>query len=154
MAMGPRRPYAQHIPAVKKEASHMKRKGLSWEGTTSAHGKGWTRLRITTGLLAVLILLTTGCASGFVTVAPQVPEKFEKLGPAKGTACGTMLFSDGPGDNFLPVMLNSRVERAYQSALDSVPSSRWLTDVTMQEEWYWWIIGTTRCVTITGEAIR
>ena len=132
----------------------MKQESLPWKEIASAHGKGWMRQRIAIGLLAVLVLMGTGCASGFTMVAPQVPEKFEKLGSAKGYACGTMLFSDGPGDNFLPVMLNSRVERAYQSALDSVPSSRWLIDVTMQEDWYWWIVGTTRCVTITGEAIR
>ncbi len=104
--------------------------------------------------IAVIILLCAGCSSGFHAVAPQMPEKYEKLGHAEGSACGTLIFSDGPGDNFIPVMLNSRVQRAYESALNSVPGARWLADVTMQENWYWWVIGTTRCVTITGEATR
>ncbi len=105
-------------------------------------------------VIFVALLFAGGCASGFHTVVPKIPEKYEKLGRAEGSACGTMLFSDGPGDNFIPVMLNSRVERAYQAALNNVNGARWLTNVTMQEDWYWWVIGTTRCVTITGEAIR
>jgi len=24
----------------------------------------------------------------------------------------------------------------------------------MQEDWFWWLIGTARCVTITGDAIK
>jgi hypothetical protein len=46
------------------------------------------------------------------------------------------------------------VELAYQRALASVPGSKALINVTMQEDWYWWVIGTARCVTIRGEAIR
>jgi hypothetical protein len=104
-------------------------------------------------VIVAVFMLGTGCASGFRTVMPQPPEKYEKLGPASGSACGSMLI--GPtAYNFIPVMLNSRVARAYQQALDSVPGSTALINVTMQEDWYWWVIGTARCVTIQGEAIR
>ncbi len=104
-------------------------------------------------LLAISVVSMTGCASQFTMIAPLPPEKFAKLGPAEGTACGTMLI-DGTVFNFIPVELNTRVERAYQNALESVPGATALVDVTMKEWWVCWYIGTTRCVTITGEAIR
>lgn len=105
------------------------------------------------GALAAALALLSGCASQFTNIAPLPPEKFEKLGHAEGKACGTMLI-DGTAWNFIPVMLNSRVERAYQAALESVPGSTALVNTTMEEYWIWWYIGTTRCTTITGEAIR
>lgn len=110
------------------------------------------RCRIATCLTGVLVLLG-GCASEFTKVAPQPPEKYERLGPASGTGCGT-LFIDGTAYNFIPVLLNSRVERAYAKALESVPGATALVDVTMSEDWFWWVLGSTKCVTITGEAIQ
>jgi len=55
---------------------------------------------------------------------------------------------------FVPMALNSRVENAYQRAVASVPGATGLINVTFQEDWYWWVIGTARCVTVTGEAIK
>ena len=60
--------------------------------------------------------LMSGCASDFVKVAPQPPEKYERLGPATASGCGTMLILS-TAYNFIPVMLNSRVERAYQNEI-------------------------------------
>jgi len=100
-----------------------------------------------------ILILLSGCASGFTSLAPNPPETFQKIGSASGTACGTLLI--GPTlYNFIPIMLDTRVERAYQSALSEVPGATALVNVTMHENWYWWVVGTTRCVTITGEAIR
>ena len=108
-------------------------------------------------VLAILLLTTVvfvvGCASALTTIAPMPPEKYEKLGPATGKACGSLLI-DGTAYNFIPIRLNSRVERAYDNAVKSVPGATGLIDVTIKESWFWWIIGTTRCVTITGEAIK
>lgn len=108
-------------------------------------------------LFIALVLATAifigGCASGLTNIAHMPPEKYEKLGRATGKAYGSILI--GPtAYNFIPVRLNSRVERAYDNALKSVPGATALIDVTIRESWFWWIIGTTRCVTITGEAIR
>jgi hypothetical protein len=86
-------------------------------------------------------------------IGKRAPENYLKLGKANGEACGSLLI--GPtAYNFIPIMLNSRVERAYQKALESVPGSTSLVDVTLEEKWIWWLIGTTRCVTITGEAVK
>ena len=131
---------------------YMKRR-CSWRLLTVLARKQLESRRIVAGLLLAFTLAISGCASGFKTIMPQPQGKYEKLGPATGEACGTMLL--GPtAYNFIPVELNSRVGRAYQRALDSVPGATALVNVTMKENWYWWVIGTTRCVTITGEAIR
>jgi hypothetical protein len=104
-------------------------------------------------LILFLALVLGGCASNMTLIAPQPPDHFTKLGHAEGKACGSML-AGTPTYNFIPVYLNSRVERAYQQAVESVPGATALGDVTIQENWYWWLIGTTRCTIITGEAIR
>lgn len=104
-------------------------------------------------LCCLLVVMCGGCSTGVVSVMPKLPEKYEKLGPAKGSACGSMLI--GPtAYNFIPVLLNSRLEDAYKDALQSVPGARALTDVTISEDWYWWVIGSAHCTRISGEAIR
>jgi hypothetical protein len=60
----------------------------------------------------------------------------------------------GTDTNFIPLGLNYRVQRAYDRALASVPGATSLVDVTMQENWYWFVLATARCVTITGEAVK
>jgi hypothetical protein len=103
--------------------------------------------------LAVAAVMLGGCASEFTKVSPQPPEKYERLGPATGSACGSLMVL-ATAYNFIPVMLNSRVERAYADAVASVPGATALVDVTMNEDWFWWVLGTARCVTIHGEAVR
>lgn len=105
------------------------------------------------GSLLGCVLIIGGCASGLTTIAPQPPVEYEKLGPATGKATGsigvlsTIL-------NFIPMGLNTRVYRAYDNAVASVPGATGLIDVTLDESWFWWVIGTARTVTISGEAIR
>src|ERR1041384_3840531 len=101
----------------------------------------------------LLSMFLAGCQSDPVTVAPTPPEKFERLGTAEGKACGSLGIL-GTAYYVVPMMLNGRVERAYQKAVASVPGATGLINVTYQEDWFWWVIGTARCVTITGEAIR
>lgn len=81
------------------------------------------------------------------------PAKYQRLGQATGQACGSLGIL-GTAYYFIPMVLNSRVERAYQRALESVPGATSLINVELQEDWYWWVIGTARCTTISGEAIR
>jgi hypothetical protein len=94
-----------------------------------------------------------GCASTFTAVAPAPPDRYSVLGKATGSACGSLgiLSTDA---NFIPMGLNSRVERAYQRALASVPGATGLVNVTLHEDWMWWVIGTARCVTVSGEAVK
>lgn len=105
------------------------------------------------GIAVLAAMLLSACASGFTRVAPEPPATYSRLGPASATACGTL--GVGPtAYNFIPMALNSRVERAYNNALSSVPGATALVDVTVQESWFWWVIGTTRCVNLSGVAIR
>jgi len=104
-------------------------------------------------IVNLALALLGGCASEFTKVAPQPPGKYERLGQASGSACGSILI--GPtAANFIPVLLNDRTERAYQNALQSVPGATGIINVTMQEDWYWYLIGSAKCVTISGEAVR
>ncbi len=103
--------------------------------------------------LVITFMAAAGCAGAYKTVLPTPPENYQKLGVAKGEACGSMLIL-ATAYNFIPISLNERVENAYQNALASVPGATALINVTMQENWYWWVIGSAKCVTITGEAIR
>ena len=77
----------------------------------------------------------------------------ERLGKATGKACGTLGIA-GTAYYFIPILLNSRVDRAYRAAVASVPGATGLVDVELSEYWFWWVAATTRCTTITGEAIR
>ena len=99
------------------------------------------------------VLFIGGCASGPTIIAPEPPANYERLGPATGTASGSLGIL-GTASNFIPMGLNSRVERAYDNAVASVPGATGLINVTLDEYWVWWIIGTNLTVTITGEAIR
>lgn len=103
--------------------------------------------------VAVAMCGISACTGGLITIAPTPPPAYQQLGHATGTGCGTMLLAY-PAYNFIPVMLGSRSERAYSNAVESVPGATSLVDVTLRESWYWWILGTTRCVTIEGEAIK
>lgn len=98
-------------------------------------------------------ILFAGCASNFVKVSPTPPVTYSRMGPATGSACGSLGIV-ATAYYFIPMGLNSRVERAYAKAVASVPGATGLVDVTLQEKWYWWLIGTARCVTVTGEAIK
>ena len=104
-------------------------------------------------LMACMIAATMGCSSGFVSIAPTPPPKYEKLGLVKGQGTGMMGFIS-TAYNFVPIGLNGRVERAYDEALKSVPGATGLIDVSLQETWIWLVIGTLRTVEIQGQAIR
>jgi hypothetical protein len=102
---------------------------------------------------AVAATLLAGCASEYTGVAHRPPEQYTKLGPAKGSSCGTMAFL-GTAFNFIPIGLNERVENAYKNALASVPGSTAIINPRIEEDWYWWVLASTRCVTIDGEAVK
>ena len=104
-------------------------------------------------IFLLTVTLLAGCQSEPVTVVPTPPAKFERLGAAEGKACGSLGIL-GTAYYVVPIGLNGRVERAYQKAVASVPGATGLINVTYQEDWFWWVIATARCVTITGEAIR
>lgn len=110
------------------------------------------KILVTVVITSTLILLS-GCSSHDVAIAPAEPEKYEVLGKAKGEASGSLGLV-ATAYNFVPMGLNSRSARAYDNAVKSVPEATGLINVTYQEDWFWWLIGTARNVTITGDAIK
>lgn len=105
--------------------------------------------KLTISLL--LIISITGCSSGYKNISPDLSNKIqgvENLGHVQGRGCGTILLS------IIPILQNSRVERAYSDAISKKPNATGLINVTLREKWNWWYLGTTRCVTIEGEAIK
>ena len=105
------------------------------------------------GIIFIFGASIIGCASDFTTIAPMPPKKYEKLGHVSGKATGSLGIL-GTAYYFIPMGINSRVESAYDNALKSAPGATALIDVTYEESWFWWVIGTARTVTISGEAIK
>lgn len=101
----------------------------------------------------IALVLLAGCSSSQVKIEQAPPAKYQTLGKAAGSGTGSLGLL-ATAYNFIPMGLNSRSERAYENAVESVPGATGLMNVTYQEDWFWWIIGTGRTVTITGDAIK
>lgn len=108
------------------------------------------RLGMCMGILAVF---AAGCASQMVTIVPKPPVNAQKLGRVEGSGAGALGILS-TAYNFIPMGLNDRMQRAYDDALAKAPGATGLTNVTLEEDWYWFVIGTLRHVTITGEAVK
>ena len=101
---------------------------------------------IIVGLL--LFCLVSGCVSDMNMIVAKPPVNPQKLGHVEGTATGSLLFY------CIPIGENSRTRRAYANALANAPGATSLTNVTLQEDWNWWFLGTSKIVTISGEAVK
>ena len=104
-------------------------------------------------LATAFVVGLSGCSSKEVTIENKQPAKYEVLGKATGTGSGSLGIL-ATGYYFIPLGLNDRSERAYADAVRSVPGATGLINVTYSEDWFWWILGTNRTVTVTGDAIR
>ena len=110
------------------------------------------RLQVLQAMVLVGIVTLVGCATS-TTLAPLPPEQYQKLGYTSGDACGALLLGDWLLA-FMPIGLSDRVEDARADAIAKVPGATDLVNVSVKETWYYWLIGTSRCVTISGEAIK
>lgn len=111
--------------------------------------------RIIAGLIFPLI---AACSSGPIVYQINRPgdSQSDVLGKAHGEACGSKVIAM-PGAlalDFIPIRLSSRLERATEEAIASVPGARRLRNVEIEEHWYWWVLGATRCVVVTGDALK
>lgn len=95
----------------------------------------------------LLAAVMSGCSSVGTVVVSKPPANPQQLGRVEGFARGALF-------GLIPIRENSRTERAYNDALAQAPGAKALMDVTIQENWYWYYLGTIRCVTVTGVAVK
>lgn len=105
------------------------------------------------GVAAGVVTFLCGCSSTYTMISATPPDHYEVLGATEGSATGSLgLVSTAY--YAIPMGLNSRTERAYARAIAKVPDATGLIDVSYDEAWAWWLIGTARTVTIKGTAIK
>lgn len=105
------------------------------------------------GIAMLATIFTSGCTSEMVTIVPRPPENAKVIATVEGTGAGTLCIGYPPL-SLIPICLNGRMESAYNDALSKAPGATGLKNVTIQEDWYWIVVGTMRYVTITGEAVK
>ena len=98
--------------------------------------------------LALTVLCTTACVSDIVTVSAQPPAHYQRIGPAEGEACGSLLFGA------IPIQMASRIERAQAEAMAQRPGATGLINTELSSHWIWWLFGITHCTSVNGVAIR
>ena len=76
------------------------------------------------------LLAVVGCTSPYVNVAPTPPAGAVITHPGRGVACGVNLMG------VIPIMVNSRAERAYKQAVDDADATG-LTDTKITDRWSW-----------------
>ncbi|AYV54840.1 hypothetical protein [Leptospira kmetyi] len=105
-------------------------------------------------LLCILFLLFfANCSSDHVVIQRPLTGEEKTLGRVQGSACG-FLGVLVPWYYFFPIQQNSKVERAYNYAVQQIPGARGLKNITIEETWFWAVLGITQCMTISGDAIR
>jgi hypothetical protein len=100
-----------------------------------------------TTVIMLVGALVLGCSSQRVRIGPTPPASYETLGRSEGGACGVLLL------NVIPILVNSRTQRAYERALQRGGTA--LIDTKLQYQW--WIIpyvGTMLCTVVHGTEIR
>jgi hypothetical protein len=105
----------------------------------------------------MLVLLTLmSCSSEPVNIQNKNTDNTGTvLKRVTGKACGSKILSV-PGAmalDFIPIMFNNRLERAMQEAMFSAPDIKSLKNVEIEETWFYWVLGQTRCVIVTGDAV-
>lgn len=103
--------------------------------------------------MPALTLLLAACTSDPINVSPLPPVKYQVLGKAEGKGCGSLGIL-ATAYYAIPMGLNGRTAVAYQEAINSVPGATGLINVSISEDWFWWLIGTGRCTTVRGDAIK
>lgn len=102
-------------------------------------------------IISAIIVLLAGCNSTPVTI-PNVPAK----APAKGQSmlvqsisaedCGFQLLL------FIPIGVNERQSIAYSKLVKQAPEGAKISDIKMEESWYYGLVGTGYCTKFTALA--
>ena len=97
---------------------------------------------------ALFALACSACTSTPLRIeTPPVAANEEVIGPVEGKSGGFMLFQ------VFPIGQNGRFENAYANALEKSGATR-LVDVTMQEKWFWALVGNGYVFKVSGTGVR
>ena len=100
------------------------------------------------GVCVILVAASffAGCASGPAWVGPRPHQPYTAGEKVEGSGCGLLLFG------IIPIMANSRTERAYDEAIGERAQS--LTDTEVQQSWYTIPgAGLLLCTTVEGRLV-
>ncbi|MDV6236508.1 hypothetical protein CH379_012810 [Leptospira ellisii] len=97
--------------------------------------------------LLTVSLFASGCSSTPVFIpesqtSATAPDPDRPSYPVYARSCGFLLLG------LVPIGTNERFINAYQKLISQ--RSGTLSQVTLQESWYWGLIGTGYCATFTG----
>jgi hypothetical protein len=99
-------------------------------------------------MLAALVgTVQAGCVSDPLQFRKCDMTHATVLGVAEGTSTGIMLF------NIIPINQNHRFSTAYQDAVSSLGGTC-LTDVTIQEKWFWAYVLNGYNFTVKGTVVK
>ena len=102
-------------------------------------------------LLAAFVL--PACETDFVMIAPEVSTEAETLGYVQGNSYRHLLLGT-PMYNVIPIGWSGCTTRACEEALaEHSGENLALRDVTMREDWFWWVIGSARQFNIEGDVV-
>lgn len=92
--------------------------------------------------------LLTACAGAPVSLGTRITDvPVGDSRPITAEACGMQLLL------FIPIGVNSRLERAY-SSLQSQAAGAVITDVQVKERWVYRFVGTSYCTELQASAVQ
>lgn len=120
---------------------------------TKVGGDMTSRFRPKIAIALLFLVVISGCSSRLEVIVDSPRVGQESLGYVSGDACGALILGH-PALAVIPIALNGRIYRARQEALAKAPGATRLIDVSVEERWFWWLLGTSRCTTVSGRAVR
>lgn len=104
-------------------------------------------IRITRGILLVLLITFTGCMGTPVkfNTMPEQPYDATRGREVRGGSCGFQLLT------FIPIMINDRAQRAYDR-LVAAAGGDYVTDIKVNERWSYAFVGTVYCTEMKATA--
>lgn len=94
-------------------------------------------------------LTLAGCAGAPVHLesANVIPARHGEVREISAQACGFQLLL------FIPISINSRQQRAY-AELKEKANGALITNIRVQESWYYAVVGTGYCTTLKATAVQ
>ena len=127
---------------------------LAWAPMTKSVKHAGLRRPARAAAVAFLAGSLAACESPYVTIAPDVGADATRLASSEGTATSHLLLAYFIYAPFVPWGWDERQQTAYGSAVADVQGATALEHVTIEENWYYWVVGTSRRLTVRGDAVK